>query len=59
MSKELYCKLTCALTHSIETCNSCKKCNGDSGPEIRINLIKEMADESGYELPWRESDETN
>lgn len=53
---ELYCNLTCALTHSIDTCDKCKKCKGDNGVAIRLELIKELADRFNLPYPWREEE---
>lgn len=54
MSKELYEKLVCALTHNISTCHECGKCKGEDGVAIRLELIRELAAISDFDLPWDE-----
>lgn len=56
MNKELYMRLICALSHSIDTCSGCGKCKGKDGVEVRLELIREIAALNGYELPWVEND---
>lgn len=34
--------LYCALTHDIHVCDECKKCKGNNGPEIRVNLLQDL-----------------
>lgn len=47
--QELLSSLTCALTHDISVCEECKKCEGNSAAEIRINLMNKMKEMFGDE----------
>jgi len=49
--KELYSQLTCALTHDLNVCNECKKCEGKNAAEIRMNLIKNLSNIFQLPLP--------
>lgn len=51
MKNDLYTSLICALTHDISVCEHCKKC-GETGPHARMNLVEELAKETGYDVPW-------
>lgn len=56
MTNELYSKLTCALLHDLHVCDRCKKCEGEDFINIRMNLVRELAEETGHELPWSEDE---
>lgn len=58
MNKELYSNLVCALTHNIDVCEHCKKCD-KTGADARIKLVEELAKETGYEVPWISEDFQN
>jgi len=57
--KDLHNKIICALTHDISVCDRCKQCKGKDSAEIRVNLIKEFAEEVGMDLPWLENKDEN
>lgn len=49
--ENLYNCISCALTHDIEVCLQCKKCN-ENGIKGRINMIANLAVLLDVQVPW-------
>lgn len=50
--KELYYEISCALTHDVNTCDHCKKCEGANSGEIRLNMVEKIANLFGEKPFW-------
>lgn len=55
--EELYYEITCALTHNIDACEHCKKCDGANSGEIRINMVEKLSNIFGEKLFWNNEEE--